>query len=70
MDKDIQEPIDSSQLSYASDNKQAGKLVRLATDSSLQKRSQNVQNKEPVPNNIFEPWGEGVANSITNMCPL
>jgi len=55
LDKDIQEPIDSSQLSYASDNKQAGKLVRLATDSSLQKRSQNVQNKEPVPNNVFEP---------------
>ena len=55
LDEDIQEPIDSSQLSYASDNKQVGKLVRLATDSSPQKRSQNIQNKAPAPNNAFEP---------------
>jgi len=54
-DEDIQEPIDSSQLSYALDNKQAGKLVRLATNSSSQKRSQSIQNKIPALNNIPEP---------------
>jgi len=36
LDEDVQEPIDSSQLSYASNNEQAGKSVRLATDSDTQ----------------------------------
>jgi len=36
LDKNVQEPINSSQLSYASNNEQAGKLVRLATDSGHQ----------------------------------
>ena len=36
LDEDVQEPIDSSQLSYVSNNEQASKLVRLATDSDIQ----------------------------------
>ena len=36
LDEDVQEPIDSSQLSYASNNEQASKSVRLATDSDTQ----------------------------------
>jgi len=35
LDEDIQEPIDSSQLSYILNNEQASKLVRLTTNNSL-----------------------------------
>jgi len=70
LDEDIQEPINSFQLSYVSNNKQTGKLVRLATENSSQKRSQHVQNETPALNNVPEPQDEGVANSTTNTCPL
>ena len=70
LDEDIQEPINSFQLSYVSNNKQTDKLVRLATDNSSQKRSQHVQNETPALNNVPEPQDEGVANSTTNTCPL
>jgi len=34
LNKDVQEPIDSSQLSYASNKEQIGNLVRRATNNS------------------------------------
>ena len=39
LDKDVQKPINSSQLSYVSNNKQVGRLVRLATDNSPRRNS-------------------------------
>jgi len=53
-----------------SNNKQAGKSVRLATDNSSQKKSQYIWNKALAHNNTPEPQGEGVADSTTNTCPL
>ena len=41
----------------------------MATNNSSQKESQYIQNKILALNNVPEPQGEGVANSITNIYP-
>ena len=55
LNKDIQELVNSSQLSYVSNNKQADKLVSKTTDNSPQERAQCVRNEALALNNTSEP---------------
>jgi len=57
LNKDDQEPVDSSQLSYALSNGQVGNLVREATDTSPQKRAQYACNSASALNNTPKPQG-------------
>ena len=70
LNKDVQEPINSSQLSYILNKEQVGNLVRRAANNSFQKRVQCAQNEAPALNNIPELQDEGVVNVNANTCPL
>ena len=53
LDKNIQKPVESFELSYASDKEKKGKLVRYVTDNSSYERAQHVYNKIPALNSTF-----------------
>ena len=55
LNEDVQEPVDSSQLSYASNNKQVGNSVRKATDNSPQEGAQCVCNEALALKNTHKP---------------
>ena len=70
LNKDVQEPIDSSQPSYTLNKEQVGNLVRRAADNSSYKRVQWAQNEAPALNNTPELQDKGVVNVNANTCPL
>jgi len=57
MSKKIWEPVNMSQLSYMSINRdvEEGKLVSEATDNSLQGKTSHVTNEAPALNNTPKP---------------
>jgi len=54
LDKDVWDPIDSSQLSYKG-NVEIGKSISTATDKHLQGSSQHVLNETPALKNTSKP---------------
>jgi len=69
---EVQEPINSSQLSYASnkgkDNR--GEQVSKVTDNSIQKNTPHVSNKVSALKSIPTTCGEHAVNKTTNSRPL
>ena len=65
-------PINSSQLSYASNNGEVekSKLVSEVTDNSPQRKTPHFVNEAPALNNTLLPWREDVAKDSSNTSPL
>ena len=69
LNEDIQKLVDSSQLSYTSNNKQISNSVRKTTDNNTQKGAQCVCNKVLAFNNISKLQDKDITNNNNNTCP-
>ena len=69
MDKDIQNPVDISKLSYILNKEQIDNLVRKTVNNSPQEALQYVQSEVSALNNIPKLQDESVANNSANICP-
>ena len=65
LDIEIQDPIDSSQLSYEG-NAEVGNLVSEATDNPSLKKGQCIWNEALALKTTPKPWDEGVSNNNSN----
>ena len=70
LDENVQNPIDSPQLSYMLNVEKVGNLVSKTTDNSSQNRTQCVWNEVLALKNTPKPQGESVDINSTNTCSL
>jgi len=68
-DKNLIDPIDSSQLSYKDDVRKDN-LIRKAADNSPTKNLQHIQNKIPALKNIPKLRCKSTSLNSTNISPL
>ena len=69
LDKEVRDPVDSSQLLYKDDNEE-GNPVRKAANNGPTRNLQCIQNKALVLKNSPKLWGKSTFPNNTNMSPL